>query len=111
MLRNIRVYFDDGRRLETSINGSDKEIRAYYLGKQFEYDETKATHKAVEVEFTDIQRKFAAQFIGRKVGAIGITYPIRTTVAGETREAAQNNLYDRYDHISELELVEIGGAV
>ncbi len=34
-LRTIRVSFSNGDSLVTSINGSDEEINAYYLGNVF----------------------------------------------------------------------------
>jgi hypothetical protein len=33
--RAIRVTFSDGDSVETSINGTDEEIKRYYLGQQF----------------------------------------------------------------------------
>lgn len=38
-------------------------------------------------------------FIGRKKGAIGITYPITETVEAEDEEKARLKLYEKYDHI------------
>lgn len=52
-MRGIRVIYDDGQSNCTSINGTVEEIRRYYIGKQFEYDETKPMHTAVKVEFLD----------------------------------------------------------
>jgi hypothetical protein len=31
----VRVFFEDGAYLTTSINGTLKEVRAYYLGQVF----------------------------------------------------------------------------
>ena len=47
---------------------------------------------------------YNATFTGRTRGAIGKFYPIRTTVSGENKEKARHNLYDRYEHISNLTL-------
>ena len=48
--REIKVSFDDGDYLFTTINGTRDEIRRYYLGQDFEkFDET--THKATRVLF------------------------------------------------------------
>lgn len=49
--RFIQVTFEDGNVIRTSINGTKDEVEAYYLGQQFELDETKPTVKAVKVEF------------------------------------------------------------
>ena len=48
--------------------------------------------------------KYNAIFTGRKRGAIGKFYTIRTTVSGVNKENARLNLYDSYDHISNLVL-------
>jgi hypothetical protein len=46
----IKVTFDDGDWLETWINGTEEEIRAYYIGTRFtKHDET--FHTALTVEF------------------------------------------------------------
>ena len=55
-MRSIRVHYDDGRSVATSINGSDQEIREYYLNKPFNLGDgfggdSMAT--AVRVEFLD----------------------------------------------------------
>ncbi len=50
--------------------------------------------------------RYRAQFIGREIGAIGITYRIDTFVEGLNRENARINLYNRYEHISHLRLTE-----
>lgn len=48
--------------------------------------------------------KYNATFIGREVGAIGISYNITATVEGANEEAARLALYDRYEHILGLQL-------
>lgn len=45
-----------------------------------------------------------AKFIGRKVKAIGIFYPIQTYCYGADIEAATLDLYERYEHIAALKL-------
>lgn len=45
-----------------------------------------------------------AKFTGRKVGAIGIFYPIQTYCYGADIEAATLDLYQRYEHIAGLKL-------
>lgn len=35
MLRPIKVTFANGEVLETSCNGTDEDIRSYYVGKEF----------------------------------------------------------------------------
>jgi len=54
-MRAIRVTFDDGSHLETNINGTDKEIRDYYLGQSFEIEHVSSdgreTKTATQVDF------------------------------------------------------------
>lgn len=57
-MRTVKVIFADGNSLVTSINGTDDEIRAYYIGKEFNFGDTEAHPKdkmvkAVYVEFLD----------------------------------------------------------
>lgn len=59
-MRSIRVTFDDGNSLETSINGTEAEIERYYLGNVdgFQFGDTDAhpadkLARAVQVEFLD----------------------------------------------------------
>lgn len=54
-MRTIKVTFDRGNTITTSINGTPDEIRKYYIGKSFTFgdDETEWTEKAVMVEFLD----------------------------------------------------------
>ena len=54
-LRPIKVWFDDGDFVETSINGTREDIFKYYVGQQFEKsDET--LHMALSVEFLEPQQ-------------------------------------------------------
>lgn len=39
-MRTVKVTFADGYTLTTSINGTDEEIRAYYLGNAFQFGDT-----------------------------------------------------------------------
>lgn len=52
-MRSIKVTFDDGDHLTTSINGTDEEIAQYYLGQPFELADESGKHHAVIVEFLD----------------------------------------------------------
>lgn len=55
-MRSIRVHFEDGNTIDTNINGTDDEIRQYYVGQSFQFGDTEAHPrdkmvKAVRVEF------------------------------------------------------------
>jgi hypothetical protein len=47
---------------------------------------------------------YKIHFIGRKNGAIGITYHNYVTVEAETPEAAILKLYDTYEHIRVIKI-------
>lgn len=57
-MRSIRVKFENGDELTTSINGTDEEIRRYYIGQKFQFGDTEQCpqdnlQRAVNVEFLD----------------------------------------------------------
>ncbi len=52
-------------------------------------------------------KHYTAKFTGRKRDSIGIFYPITCTVSGDDPATARLNLYDRFEHILNLELTEI----
>lgn len=57
-MRAIRVTFADGNVINTNINGTDDEIRAYYLGQFFNFGDTDQhpagnMQEAVNVEFLE----------------------------------------------------------
>lgn len=51
-------------------------------------------------------KTYIATFVGRKAGAIGISYHITTTVLADSPAAARLKLYDTYEHIHGLTLKE-----
>jgi hypothetical protein len=46
--------------------------------------------------------KWKLDFVGRKVGAIGIRYPITITVEAESANEARLKAYDTHEHISDM---------
>jgi len=52
-MKSIKVTFDNGETLETSINGTNEEIEKYYLGQTFNLGNgpNDLMAKAVKVEF------------------------------------------------------------
>ena len=53
-MKNIKVTFSDGNVIHTSINGTEKEIRAYYLNNYFTFsvhEDLEVSVKAIRVEF------------------------------------------------------------
>ena len=51
--------------------------------------------------------KYECRFIGRKVGAIGITYWITHTVYAEYQDQALSKCYDVFEHISQFSAVRM----
>lgn len=54
-MKTIRVTFKNGQQVETSINGTGEQIKAYYMGKEFNlgHGENDLLSKAVNVEVLD----------------------------------------------------------
>lgn len=55
----------------------------------------------------DNLKRWQACFVGRRVGAIGVRYEIDAIVEAVDKEQAELKLYDRFEHISNLIIVEI----
>jgi len=56
-VRSIKVTFEDGDWLATNINGTEDEIRAYYLGNEFNLGDGHGGDRmvrATQVEFLDV---------------------------------------------------------
>jgi hypothetical protein len=49
----IKVTFDDGDTIDTFINGTQEEIRSYYLNHDFTRSDEKSTHRPIEVLFIE----------------------------------------------------------
>lgn len=47
-------------------------------------------------------KKFKASFVGRLVGAIGKVYKINETIEAINEQEAENKLYNKYEHITNL---------
>lgn len=60
-MRTVKVTFSDGNSLVTSINGTDEEIRRYYVGQTFNFGDTDECPQdklvtGVSVEFLEEQK-------------------------------------------------------
>lgn len=58
-MRSATIHYDDGSSITTNINGTDKEIQEYYIGKEFVNEdhsgrETRLAVVKVEVEFNPL---------------------------------------------------------
>lgn len=52
-------------------------------------------------------RTWRAMFYGRRVGSIGVSVWSTTEVQAEDEDAARLKLYDEFEHIERLRLVEV----
>jgi len=57
-MRTVKVTFADGNTITTRINGTEAEVRRYYLGQVFNFGDTEEhpadnLQRAVSVEFLD----------------------------------------------------------
>ena len=103
-MKTVKVYFEDGNTLVSSINGTKKEVESYYVGKAFQFGDseecpTDKMVKAVKVEFL---QAFKFSFVGRLSGAIGKTYKTTETIQAFNQQEAFNELYTKYELISTL---------
>lgn len=51
-------------------------------------------------------KKYTISFVGRETGAIGVTYPITTTVEADNEEAAKKKVYEKYEHCTNWSIKE-----
>jgi translation initiation factor IF-3 len=51
---------------------------------------------------------YKVKFTGRRIGAIGIFYRFSLKVKAENEEQATLKLYEKYEHIQQLEFKEVG---
>ena len=51
--------------------------------------------------------KFTIKFYGRTKVSIGAFYTIKDSVEAETKEEAILKLYDKYEHIQQVEFISI----
>jgi hypothetical protein len=51
--------------------------------------------------------KYLVYFTGRLSGSIGICYKIETDCFGDSEEKAISNLYDRFEHITDLTIIKL----
>jgi hypothetical protein len=108
-MKTARVTFADGNTLTTSINGTEEEIKAYYLGKKFQFGDTEERphDHMVEAVKVEIFRKYKASFVGRIKNAEGVRYSIAAETEGYNEEEAKLKLYDNFEHIERLKLTAI----
>jgi hypothetical protein len=51
-------------------------------------------------------KKYKVSFTGRENGAIGIVYPITTTVEADSEEDAKKKVYEKYEHCTNWDIKE-----
>jgi hypothetical protein len=96
----VRVTFQDGNALVSSINATLEEARAYYLGSAFQSGDTDGHPGDNMQRAVRVQEVFTLNFAARRIGSIGAWERFSEDVAADSRDAAILSLYDKYDHIS-----------
>ena len=106
MTNSAHVIFENGDFFTTDINGTDEEVAEYYaVGKFFNLGTCGDNMQAVRECIVNPKMKvYRASFRGRTKNAIGIFYPIETTVKGFSEVDARQNLYSDFEHIQSLKL-------
>ena len=84
-------------RARTSCSAGDC---AYHSGYATALQDTRATVLAMIAEQTKTRDMFRVSFVGRQVGAIGVTRQYHLTIRASGAEDALTNLYKRFEHIS-----------
>ena len=103
-METAKIHFSNGDTITTSINDTHSKILEYYaIGKVFNIGNVSDNLQTVVK--CEILKSYRFRFIGRKVGAIGITYPITHEVEAFNESEAFLKLYDTYDHITGLKLL------
>lgn len=105
-MNTVKVYFEDGNTITTSINANLKEATKYYLGKSFQFGDSEECpqDKMVKAVKVEILKKFKFSFVGRHVGAIGKTRVINHTVEAFNEAQAFAELYTKFEHITTVVL-------
>ena len=52
-------------------------------------------------------KNFLANFVGKRVGAIGVSYSVTENFSGENQEEAHLSIYDKYEHLQFLQMAEV----
>mgnify|MGYP001613328733 FL=1 len=98
-MRAIRADFADGNHLVTDINGTDEEIRAYYVGTAFNFGDTQEHPadrmvEAVAVTFLDRfvhlcadtpEDRSLQSACGVNLSELALSYPVGATVGAVSR--------------------------
>ncbi len=99
-MRSIRVHYNDGSTVETNINGTDDEIRRYYIGREFNLGDGSGGDRiaiATAVDFLDatytredyLNRKcthdeFYAQYVTKYVRSVVLNHIGRDVLVKST---------------------------
>lgn len=108
MLTAYKITYADGSTTSASMAAGVtlEDAKAYFIGKQFGLGVYPAENMQEAVNVEQI-KTYNAKFHGRTKNAIGIFYSITDTVTGTDEADACINLYDKYEHISQLVLTAL----
>lgn len=105
----VKVCLSDSRyNYVTEINGTIEDARRYFVGQELNVGSVDDLMlKCVEVEDATTYKRFRVTFHGRTKNAIGVCYGITDTVYAPDLDGARLALYDKYEHVSRFEAVEV----
>ena len=108
-MKSARVTFSNGEIIETSINGTDLEIKSYYaIGKEFNLGNSPVKgdgnigDNMQKITKCEVLQNFFFTFIGRNIGQAGKTYEIEKEIKAYTEPEAIFELYETFEHIQGL---------
>jgi hypothetical protein len=87
-----------------TIGGKRYKAKHYGGGIVFTSNSKQALAESIAELMDETKQTFYFSFTGRLLGAIGKTYYISTKVRAEDKEKAINELYNEYEHITNLKI-------
>lgn len=87
-----------------TIGGKRYKAKHYGGGIVFTSNSKQALAESIAELMDETKQTFYFSFDGRLLGAIGKTYFISTKVRAEDKEKAINELYNKYEHITNLKI-------
>lgn len=87
-----------------TIGGKRYKAKHYGGGIVFTSNSKEALAESIAELMDETKQTFYFSFDGRLLGAIGKTYFISTKVRAENKEKAINELYNKYEHITNLKI-------
>jgi hypothetical protein len=103
---NFQTYYEYEIAVNKArtIGGKRYKAKHYGGGIVFTSNSKQALAESIAELMDETKQTFYFSFDGRLIGAIGKTYFISTKVRAEDKEKAINELYKKYEHITNLKI-------